>query len=50
MLGRFLNGDKGGDVVSLIAFIEGISQQEAAAALARMLGAAPSAATGVADA
>ena len=46
----FSTGDKGGDVVSLIAFIEGISQQEAAAALARMLGTAPSAATEVADA
>jgi hypothetical protein len=34
----FATGDRGGDVVSLIAFIEGVSQGEAARMLARMLG------------
>jgi putative DNA primase/helicase len=46
----FSTGDKGGDVVSLIAFIEGTSQREAATALARMLGIELSGATEVADA
>ena len=31
-------GDKGGDVVSLVAHLEGVSQGEAARRLARMLG------------
>jgi hypothetical protein len=34
----FATGDKGGDVVSLVAYIEGVSQAEAARRLARMLG------------
>jgi hypothetical protein len=34
----FATGDKGGDVVSLAAYIEGVSQGEAARRLARMLG------------
>jgi hypothetical protein len=46
----FSTGDKGGDVVSLIAFIEGTSQREAATALARVLGIELSGATEVADA
>lgn len=34
----FATGDKGGDVVSLIAFLEGCSQGKAARLLAQMLG------------
>ena len=34
----FATGDKGGDPVSLVAYIEGVSQAEAAQRLARMLG------------
>jgi hypothetical protein len=34
----FATGDKGGDVVSLVAFLEGVSQGEAARRLAHMLG------------
>ena len=34
----FATGDKGGDVVSLVAYPEGVSQGEAARRLARMLG------------
>jgi len=34
----FATGDKGGDPVSLVAYIEGVSQVEAARRLARMLG------------
>ena len=34
----FAIGDKGGDVVSLVAHLEGVSQGEAARRLARMLG------------
>ena len=34
----FATGDKGGDPVSLVAFVEGVSQGEAARLLARMLG------------
>jgi hypothetical protein len=34
----FATGDKGGDPVSLIAYVEGVSQSEAARLLARMLG------------
>ena len=34
----FATGDKGGDVVSLVAYLEGVSQGEAARRLARMLG------------
>jgi hypothetical protein len=34
----FATGDKGGDPVSLVAYIEGVSQAEAARRLARMLG------------
>jgi DNA primase len=34
----FATGDKGGDPVSLCAYIEGVSQGEAARRLARMLG------------
>ena len=34
----FATGDKGGDVVSLVAYLEGVSQGEAAPRLARMLG------------
>jgi hypothetical protein len=34
----FATGDKGGDPVSLVAYIEGVSQTEAARRLARMLG------------
>ncbi len=34
----FATGDKGGDVVSLVAYLEGVSQSEAAQLLAQMLG------------
>jgi hypothetical protein len=34
----FATGDKGGDPVSLCAYVEGVSQSEAARRLARMLG------------
>jgi len=34
----FATGDCGGDVVSLVAYLEGVSQGEAARRLARMLG------------
>lgn len=34
----FATGDKGGDPVSLVAYIEGVSQVSAARRLARMLG------------
>ena len=34
----FATGDKGGDAVSLCAYVEGVSQAEAARRLARMLG------------
>jgi hypothetical protein len=34
----FATGDKGGDPVSLVAYVEGVSQLEAAQRLARMLG------------
>ncbi len=34
----FATGDKGGDPISLVAFLEGVSQGEAARRLARMLG------------
>ncbi len=34
----FATGDKGGDVVSLLAYLEGISQVEAAVKLSWMLG------------
>ena len=34
----FATGDKGGDVISLVAYVEGISQGEAARMIARMLG------------
>jgi hypothetical protein len=34
----FATGDKGGDPVSLVAYVEGVSQAEAARRLARMLG------------
>jgi hypothetical protein len=34
----FATGDKGGDVVSLLAFVAGVSQGEAAHLLAHMLG------------
>jgi DNA primase len=34
----FATGDKGGDPISLVAYIEGVSQSEAARRLARMLG------------
>jgi hypothetical protein len=37
----FASGDKGGDVVSLVAFTEEVSQSEAARRLARMLGMQP---------
>jgi len=36
--GDFAPGDKGGDVMSLVAYLEGVSQGEAARRLARMLG------------
>ena len=36
--GDFATGDKGGDVVSLVAYVEGVSQGEAARLLAQMLG------------
>jgi hypothetical protein len=35
--GDFASGDKGGDVISLVAFIENCSQLEAARLLSRML-------------
>jgi hypothetical protein len=34
----FATGDKGGDPISLVAYVEGITQGEAARRLARMLG------------
>lgn len=34
----FATGDKGGDVVSLVAYLEGVKQGDAARLLARMLG------------
>jgi hypothetical protein len=34
----FATGDKGGDPVSLVAYVEGVSQSEAARLLSRMLG------------
>jgi hypothetical protein len=34
----FATGDKGGDPVSLVAYVEGVSQLEAARLLTRMLG------------
>ncbi len=34
----FATGDKGGDPVSLVAYVEGVSQGEAARLLAQMLG------------
>jgi hypothetical protein len=36
--GDFATGDKGGDPVSLVAYLEGVSQGEAARLLGRMLG------------
>jgi hypothetical protein len=36
--GDFATGDRGGDVISLVAFLAGIGQQEAAVRLAEMLG------------
>ena len=35
---KWSTGDKGGDPVSLVAYLEGVSQSEAARRLARMLG------------
>ena len=35
---RLRDGDKGGDVISLVAYVEGISQGEAARMIAQMLG------------
>jgi hypothetical protein len=46
----FATGDKGGDPVSLVAYVEGVSQSEAARLLARMLGIELSGAAEVADA
>ena len=40
--GDFATGDKGGDVVSLAAYLAGISQTDAARELARTLGIDPS--------
>jgi hypothetical protein len=37
----FATGDKGGDVISLAAYLAGLSQVEAARELARALGVAP---------
>jgi hypothetical protein len=34
----FATGDKGGDPISLVAYVKGVSQAEAARRLARMLG------------
>jgi hypothetical protein len=34
----FATGDKGGDPVSLVAYLEGVSQGKAARLLSRMLG------------
>jgi len=34
----FATGDKGGDPISLVAYLEGVSQGDAARRLARMLG------------
>ena len=34
----FATGDRGGDLISLVAFIQGVSQSEAARLLASMLG------------
>jgi putative DNA primase/helicase len=34
----FATGDKGGDVISLVAYVEGIAQGESARMIARMLG------------
>jgi hypothetical protein len=34
----FATGDKGGDIISLVAYIEGVGQREAALLLSRMLG------------
>ncbi|WP_292530399.1 hypothetical protein [Methylocystis sp.] len=34
----FATGDKGGDPISLVAYVEGVSQSEAARLLAQMLG------------
>ena len=34
----FATGDKGGDPVSLVAYVEGVSQSDAARLLAQMLG------------
>jgi hypothetical protein len=34
----FATGDHGGDIISLVAYLEGIGQREAARLLARMLG------------
>jgi putative DNA primase/helicase len=34
----FATGDKGGDIISLVAYLDGISQGEAARMIARMLG------------
>lgn len=34
----FATGDAGGDVVSLVAYLEGVSQSEAARLLSKMLG------------
>ena len=34
----FATGDRGGDPISLVAYIENVSQREAALRLARMLG------------
>ena len=34
----FATGDKGGDVVSLLAYLQGVSQRDAAGLLARELG------------
>jgi hypothetical protein len=34
----FATGEKGGDPVSLVAYVEGVSQGEAALKLAQMLG------------
>ena len=37
----FATGDRGGDLISLLAYLRGVSQTEAARLLARELGAAP---------
>jgi hypothetical protein len=37
----FATGDRGGDLISLLAYLQGVSQTEAARLLARELGARP---------